>query len=51
MLRERIRDLCGKCIDGLRNKDILGAAHDSAMTERVAGIIQERAASLRQCLR
>lgn len=46
MLRERIVDLCGKCIDGLRNKDVLGAANDPAMAERVAGIIQERAASL-----
>jgi serine/threonine-protein kinase HipA len=46
MLRERIADLCGKCIEGLRNDDVLGAANDLPMAERVAGIIQERAASL-----
>jgi serine/threonine-protein kinase HipA len=51
MLRERIMDLCGKCSDGLRNEDVLGAANDTAMAERVAGIIQERAASLLQGLK
>jgi serine/threonine-protein kinase HipA len=51
MLRERIVDLCGKCIDGLRNEAVLKAANDPAMAERVAGIIQERAASLLQGLK
>ena len=51
MLRERIVDLCGKCIDGLRSQDVLGAARDPAMAERVAGIIQDRAASLLQSLK
>jgi serine/threonine-protein kinase HipA len=51
MLRERIVDLCLKCIDALRNKDVVGAANDPAMAERVAGIIQERAASLLQGLK
>ena len=51
MLRERIVDLCGRAIDGLRNEDVLAATNDPAMTERVAGIIQERAASLIQCLK
>jgi serine/threonine-protein kinase HipA len=46
MLRERITDLCGKAIEGLRNKDVLAATNDPTMEERVAGIIQERAASL-----
>jgi len=46
MLRERIMDLCGKCIDGLQNEDVLAAANDPAMAERVAGIVQERAGSL-----
>ena len=51
MLRERIVDLCGKTIEGLRNEDVLGAANDPAMAERVAGIIQERAAALLQGLK
>ncbi len=58
MLRERIGDLCGKVIEGLRNKDVQAphqslrhgagqaAANDLAMAERVDGIIQERAESL-----
>jgi serine/threonine-protein kinase HipA len=46
MLRERITDLCGKAIEGLRNKDVLAANNDPTMAERVASIIQERAASL-----
>ena len=46
MLRERITDLCGKAIEGLRNKDVLAATNDPTMAERVASIIQERAASL-----
>lgn len=50
MLRERIVDLCGKCIDGLRNESVLSAANDPAMVERVAGIIQERAVSLLQSM-
>ena len=50
MLRERIVDLCGKAIAGLRNKDVLGATNDSTMAERVASIIQERAASLLQSM-
>ena len=48
MLRERIGDLCGTCIDGLRSEAVLGAANDPAMAERVAGIIQKRAESLLQ---
>lgn len=51
MLRERVADLCGKVVDGLRNKDILATTNDPAMAERVAGIIQERAASLLQSLK
>jgi len=51
MLRERIGDMCGKVIDGAGNKDVLAAANDPIMAERVAGIIQERAASLRRRLR
>ena len=43
MLRERIADLCDKVIEKLRNEDVLAAAGDSAMTHRVAGMIQERA--------
>ncbi len=50
MLRERIIDLCGKAIDGLRSEEVLAATNDRAMADRVAGIIQERAASLRQGL-
>jgi len=51
MLRERIVDLCGKVIEGLRSKDTLAATNDLTMAERVGGIIQERAASLLQSLR
>lgn len=51
MLRERIADLCGKVIDGLQNKDLLAATNDLTMAERVAGIIQERAASLLRSLK
>ncbi|MEI6516414.1 MAG: type II toxin-antitoxin system HipA family toxin [bacterium] len=51
MLRERIVDLCGKCSDALRTKDVRGAAHDPAIAERIAGIIQERAASLLEGLK
>ena len=51
LLRERIVDLCGRCSDGLRNKDVLGATTNPVMAERVADIIQERAASLLQGLR
>jgi hypothetical protein len=51
MLRERIEDLCGKTIAGLRQDDVLSAPNDAAMAKRVAGIIQERAASLLQGLK
>ncbi|MFA4944936.1 MAG: type II toxin-antitoxin system HipA family toxin [Lentisphaeria bacterium] len=51
MLRERIADLCGKTIEGLKSKEVLAASNDLAMAERVADIIQERAASLLQCLK
>jgi len=51
MLRERIADLCGKVVDRLQNKDLLAATNDLTMAERVAGIIQERAASLLQSLK
>ena len=51
MLRERIVDLCGKTIAGLRHDDVLSAPNDAAMAARVAGIIQERAASLLQGLK
>jgi serine/threonine-protein kinase HipA len=51
MLRERIADLCGKVIDGLQNKDLLAATNDLTTAERVAGIIQERAASLLRSLK
>jgi serine/threonine-protein kinase HipA len=51
MLRERIADLCGKVADRLQNKDLLAATNDLTMAERVAGIIQDRAASLLQSLK
>lgn len=51
MLRERIVDLCGKTIEGLKSQEVLGADNDPAMTERVAGIIQERSAALLQGLK
>jgi serine/threonine-protein kinase HipA len=51
MLRERIDDLCGKVVDRLQNKDLLAATNDLTMAERVAGIIQERAASLLRSLK
>jgi serine/threonine-protein kinase HipA len=51
MLRERIAHLCGKVIDGLQNKDLLAATNDITMAERVAGIIQKRAASLLRSLK
>lgn len=51
MLRERIMDLCGKTIEGLKNKEVLAASNDLTMAERVAGIIQERASSLLQGLK
>jgi hypothetical protein len=51
MLRERIVDLSGKVIDGLRDRNVQAAAADPAMAERVAGIIQERAAWLLQSLK
>jgi serine/threonine-protein kinase HipA len=51
MLRERIADLCGKVVDRLQNKDLLAAANDLTTAERVAGIIQERAASLLRSLK
>lgn len=50
ILRERIMDLCARTLDGLRNKDLLSAAHDTVMAERVADIIEARASSLRQSL-
>ncbi|MDD4102311.1 MAG: type II toxin-antitoxin system HipA family toxin [Kiritimatiellae bacterium] len=46
MLRERIADMCGKCIEGLQNPDLLGAANDTVTTQRVAGIIVDRASLL-----
>lgn len=48
MLRERIVDLCGRCIEALSQPDLLRDANDPAMAERVANIIQERATSLRR---
>ncbi len=45
MLRERIADLCGRVIDGLRNKALLAATHDAAMAGRVAGIIRKRSSA------
>lgn len=51
MLRERIVNLCGKTTEGLKNKEVLAASNDPAMAERVAGIIQERSASLLQGLK
>jgi serine/threonine-protein kinase HipA len=50
MLRERIADLCGKTLAGLRNAEVRGAAHDSAAVDRVADIIEERTSSLFQSL-
>lgn len=46
MLRERIVDLCGKCITVLQNEDVQGAANDPAMAGHVTAIIQEQAAWL-----
>ena len=46
MLRERIVDLCGRTIAGLRDKDLRNAASDAGAVERVAGIIEARASSL-----
>ncbi|MDY0001540.1 MAG: type II toxin-antitoxin system HipA family toxin [Polyangia bacterium] len=46
MLRERIEDLCGRCLDGLRSMDGMGYVADPAMSERVSSIIQKQAASL-----
>ncbi|MCF7837840.1 MAG: hypothetical protein K9N49_04350 [Candidatus Marinimicrobia bacterium] len=51
MPRERIVGLCGKCIEKLPSATVLSAANDPAMAERVAGIIQERSASLLQGLK
>ena len=48
MLRERIANLCGRCTAELRNADVLEAACDPAMAERVAGIIGGRASLLLQ---
>lgn len=50
MLRERMMDLCGKTIAGLRREDVLNAPNDAAMAGRVAGIVEERASSLLQSL-
>ena len=50
MLRERIADLCGKTIEGLREAEVRGAANDASTADRVAGIIEERAASLLRSL-
>jgi len=46
MLRERIVDLCGKTLAGLRDKDVRSATNDAATVGRVAGIIEDRASSL-----
>jgi len=50
MLRERIKDLCARTGAELRNRDVLGAAHDAAMSARVAGIIAARVAALPRSL-
>jgi len=50
MLRERIADLCGKTIAGLRRTEVRGAANDASTADRVAGIIEERASSLLRSL-
>ena len=50
MLRERIADLCGKTIAGLRETEVRGAANDARTADRVAGIIEERASSLLRSL-
>jgi hypothetical protein len=50
MLRERIVNLCGNTIAGLRNTGVRGAANDLTTVDRVAGIIEERASSLLQSL-
>jgi serine/threonine-protein kinase HipA len=46
MLRDRIVDLCGKTIAGLRDADVRGAATDARTVARVSGIVEERASSL-----
>ncbi len=50
MLRERIVDLCRKVRNSLCRADIRGVADDTTTVDRVAGIIEERASSLLQCL-
>jgi len=50
MLRERLADLCHKTIAGLRDRGVRSAANDAATVDRVAGIIEQRAASLLQDL-
>ena len=50
MLRERIADLCGKTIAGLRETAVRGAVSDARTADRVAGIIEERASSLLRSL-
>jgi serine/threonine-protein kinase HipA len=50
MLRERIADLCAKTIAALREAEVRGAANDASTADRVAGIIEERAASLLRSL-
>ncbi len=46
MLRERIADLCGRTITGLSDAEVRGAISDVAASDRVAGIIEERATAL-----
>lgn len=50
MLRERIADLCGKTLAGLRDTEVRGAAHDATTVDHVAGIIEKRASSLLRSL-
>ena len=50
MLRERIVNLCGRAIAGLRDTEVRGAANNAGTVDRVAGIIEERASSLLQSL-
>ncbi len=51
MLRERLGHLCGKVVGELRNEDMLASTGNLATAHRVAGIIQQRSASLLQGLK
>ena len=51
MVRERMAELCQKTVDALRDPRVRSAANDETMGDCVAGIVKERASSLRQNLK